>query len=498
MAKENIWAVNGGIPMGFTAGKTEGEPPELDNEFRYTDDRMIVTTGSSGSGKTRRVLLASAAQLTDWSMLIVDPKSLLYRMTAKHRKNAGSQIVVLDPFGPDSDGFNPIQEIELDEEFPDNAMELAEAIIRVEGKDPHWSQAAQEVIAALIMYVRLVIPHGSFADVRTLLGRDDKGIRMLVRGGFDTDPRQLELWEKTPDDKKDPYYFPPVKHEGALYPGMIAAARMHKCPEIETKIARFGGITPDDREMHSVLSTALTQTRFLDSRPIKKDLSSRKRINFAEMKNRKITVYLNLPIRRLTTHSGWLRLITASIVQKLMIDASPGKVPVLLMMDEFAALAGGANALDSGDGFPAISRNVPLFREYGIKAWVVFQDFPQAVRIYQNGFESFLGNAGVLQSFAPQDVTTSEHLSKLTGQRTEIVPSASGSVSFSPSAPGISRTTGLSFSQTPMPLMLPQELRNMQPGYSVVFSHVLTGPRRVFFPWHRPGLEKVYALDPSA
>jgi hypothetical protein len=168
-------------------------------------------------------------------------------MTAAHRRAAGGQIIRLNPFNTlnlGSDGVNPIAALELDDDLPDNALELAEAIIRIEGHEPHWSQSAQELIAAIIMYVRLVIPNGSFADVRQLIGRDDAGIRNLVRGGRDLDPRQLELFERNPDDylENNPDYRAPVKHNGRLYPGMIEAAEIYDCPEIETKAARFGGI----------------------------------------------------------------------------------------------------------------------------------------------------------------------------------------------------------------------------------------------------------------
>jgi len=142
------------------------------------------------------------------------------RKAEVHRRKS-NLVVVLDPFGKNSDGFNPIAALQLNDAFPDDALELAEAVIRIEGKEPHCAQAAQELVAAIIMYVRLVIPNGSFSDVRELLSRDDQGIRILVRGGHNTDPKQLELWEHTEAEKRDKKYMPPVKHRGKIYPGMI-------------------------------------------------------------------------------------------------------------------------------------------------------------------------------------------------------------------------------------------------------------------------------------
>jgi type IV secretion system protein VirD4 len=495
----SIWSLNDGVLLGYPAHTTEGPPPPLSNPIRYKHDRHIVTIGPNGSGKTKRLLVPALHDLTDWSCVVVDIKGELCAMTAAHRQKASRNAVIirLNPFnvlGLGSDGFNPIAALQLNDDFPDDALELAESVIRISGNEPHWSQAAQELVAALIMYVRLVIPNGSFADVRALLGRDDAGIRNLVRGGKNLDPRQLDLFERDPEVyvENNPDYRAPVKHNGQLHPGMIEASEIHGWPEIETKAARFGTINAVDREMHSVLSTALTQTRWLDSRPVKRDLAKNP-IDFSMMKNRPVTIYLILPARRLGTHSAWLRLMIASVVQKLMKDTRPAKAPVLLMLDEYYAIA-------EGDGFPVIARNMAMFRGYGIKLWTVWQDLAQAERLYQKGFESFLGNAGVVQSFAPQDVVTAEYLSQRVGQTMRQLVATSESRQPNPSMPlGMSVSYSSNTSLIQLPLMLPQDIRDMETGFSLVISHVEKGAVRCYVPW--PGdvsrYRHVMNLDPA-
>jgi type IV secretion system protein VirD4 len=425
-------------------------------------------------------------------VIVNDIKGELCAMTEEHRRRAGSHIIKLNPFdvlGMGSDGFNPIAALQLSKEFPDDALELAEAVIRIEGKEPHWAQAAQEWVAALIMYVRLVIPNGSFADVRALLGQGDEAIRtMVLSPGAQIQNNETGAWEN--------HYF---HYEGLELPGMIEAGTRHGWPEIGIKAARFGDITPENREIHSVISTALTQTRWLDSRPIKDDLA-RNPFDFGELKNRPTTVYLILPAHRLATHSSWMRLIVASAVQKLMRDTRRARIPVLFALDEYAALAGGSGVGDNGDGFPAIYRNMPMFRGYGIKLWTVWQDLAQMQKIYGDAFETFLGNAGVLQCFAPQDVVTAEYISKRTGQRTVVLPSHGETLSPNPVMPG-----GMQWSEShninyiPMPLMLPHDVRNMDDGFSLVFSHKVKGPVRIYapYPTELPHLRGVMALDPS-
>jgi type IV secretion system protein VirD4 len=177
-----------------------------------------------------------------------------------------------------------------------------------------------------------------------------------------------------------------------------------------------------------------------------------------------------------------------------MKDTRKAKCPVLFMLDEFFAIA-------EGDGLPVIRRNMAMLRGYGVKLWTVLQDLGQAEQLYgDKGFESFIGNAGVLQSFAPQDVITSEYLSKRTGQTTRQIFSGSRARSSQPGAPsGAQFTETLSLGQIPLPLMLPQDLRNLDDGEAVLFSHKLKGTAktRLPYPTELRHLKEICALDPS-
>jgi type IV secretion system protein VirD4 len=196
-----------------------------------------------------------------------------------------------------------------------------------------------------------------------------------------------------------------------------------------------------------------------------------------------------LPARRLGTHATWLRVMIASIIQPLLKDTRRPKVPVLLVLDEYPALAAG--------GFAVIEKNMAMFRGFGIKLWTVWQDLAQAERLYGKGWESFVANAGVLQSFAPQDVVTAEHLSKL--MPLTVMRSEAENRSFDGSADGkpAAEKHSLNTSEQGMPLMLPQHLRNMDDGFSILFSYKLKGPARAFFPYKVTGLDEIYARDPS-
>jgi type IV secretion system protein VirD4 len=128
----------------------------------------------------------------------------------------------------------------------------------------------------------------------------------------------------------------------------------------------------------------------------------------------------------------------------------------------------------------------------------VWQDLAQAEALYEKGFNSFLGNAGVVQAFAPQELLTSDYLSRMTGQTTKYVSSRGESLNPSPGQPtGFSVSRSQNVNSIAMPLMLPHQVRAMGEGYTLVFSHKADGPLRVYVPW--PGnvrhLQHVMSLD---
>ena len=446
-------------------------PPPLRDPLLYTGDSGIITIAPNGSGKSRRSLLVNTTLLTGWSKIIVDPKGDICAMTMEHLKRAGNLVVRWNPFdvlGLGSDGFNPIAMLDPEnDDFLDDAMGLAEALIRIQGKEPHWGQAAQEFVAGVIMWVRIMIPDGSFEHVRELIALDDTRMKSFVGS--------------------EEFIF-----HGQTYLGLVHTGIEHDWPEIGIKTGRFVDITPENKELHSVLSEALTQMRWLDSRRIKADLNG-PTFDFDVLKKKPTTIFLILPARRFVTHSTWLRLCITSALQNLMRDTRKSNIPVLLAMDEYPAIA-------AGDGFPIIENYAPMMRGFFVKPWIIAQDLNQLKAVHPEKWETLLANAGVLQAFATgHDVTTGEFLSKLTGQATRSQMSESSSRNRGGAQP-LSRNDSVSVSQIPMPLMHPQDLRNMDDGYTVFFSDKAKGTVRSYLPYPDKlrYMRDIIARDPSA
>ena len=75
---------------------------------------------------------------------------------------------------------------------------------------------------------------------------------------------------------------------------------------------------------------------------------------------------------------------------------------------------------------------------FGVKLWVIIQDLSQLKRHYKEGWETFLGNAGVVQAFANSDQTTLEYLSKRLGdvEVTQSINNTTVSLTASTNDPG--------------------------------------------------------------
>ena len=443
---QSVWETDGGVYFGQQVAKAANQDSPLQGiwastggEHRYKGDRHIVTVGPNGSGKTMRLLLPNLYYLKNWSVLVVDPKGDLAVQTHLHRRASGSEIVTLDPFGVIASRFpklvakypdlrnrpiNPLASLDpKSDDFPDDAKKIGEAIIKVEGDEPHWSLSARALVAGIAMALRVQFPEDAdFKSVRTTISFEPGNLASFIATRFLRD----------------------------LPEGLQA---------VSAKLNRFTRFSDDNRELASVLATAITQTDWLDSTPVQKSLAGGA-YDFAQMKERPITVYLILPPRYLETHATWLRLMITTVLMPL-IRSPEGRVPVLFMLDEFAQLG----------RLEVIEQNMALMRGYGIKLWPVFQDLAQAKDIYEKRWESFIGNAGVLHSFAPQDVTTRKYISELSGQKLywmQVTSTGSSQNMGQQFSQGTSSTTGWQNQQGPV--WWPQDLAMMEDGQGVLFS----------------------------
>jgi type IV secretion system protein VirD4 len=404
------WTKNGGIYFGLTVSPPakpdrplEGKESEAsvvpsvnikttwrraEGEHFYSSDRHVLTVGPNGSGKTRKLLMPNLFRLRDWSCVVIDPKGELAAHTAVFRASQpGHKVIILDPFDVLETNYprlfarhrdllrshrcNPLAALDPQNPlFVDAAKALALALIRTDdSRDTYWPLAAQMMVKGLLMAMR--VKYGTSASLGGL--RDILGLHPVELAKFN---------------------YRLVSEHGDRFPAIAAS------------LNDFTTYRSDDRELNAIRRTAKVQTDWLDSPAIRHDLKG-PAIEFEMLKGHPTTIYLVLPPERLASHGVWLRLMVTSILLPLLRSVEAAPVPVLLMLDEFAQLG----------CMEVIQNNYALMRGFGVKLWTIWQDLTQAKRLYREPWESFISNAGIVQTFAPQDLTTRDYLSKLSGER---------------------------------------------------------------------------------
>ena len=144
---------------GITLGRYYDEATQhVGAKITYAGERHFLLFGPNGTGKGTRFLISNLLSIKDRSIIVIDPKGELASVTADYRRTLGD-VVMLNPFnvlGLGSAGFNPLAALDpASANFYDDAAALGEALISIEGVDPHWSQSAQGLLVALLMWEKI-------------------------------------------------------------------------------------------------------------------------------------------------------------------------------------------------------------------------------------------------------------------------------------------------------------------------------------------------------
>jgi type IV secretion system protein VirD4 len=351
------------------------------------------------------------------SVLALDPKGELANVTARRRAapkekgGLGQDVCIVDPFGVTAErlaeyrvGFNPMAILTFD---PDDREKTSPSLIVDAGliadalvvgspqADPHWDESARNLIEGLILHVAT---YPAYDGQHNLVS-----VRELLKRAFE----KVELPEDAPEGLS-----PPPRAKAEL---LDNAERVRlDYPELA---AALDGAARDfydkpDRERASVLSVALRNTKFLDYPELRACLSTHE-FDLADLKADEpgLTVYLCLPAGRMATCNRWFRLFVNLALEAMEREKAKPAVPVLAVLEEFHVL-GYMQQLETA---------AALVAGFGMKLLIVLQDLTQLKRHYKDGWETFLGNAGVMLFFGNSDMTTLDYINKRCGQTSLIV-----------------------------------------------------------------------------
>jgi len=133
---------------------------------------------------------------------------------------------------------------------------------------------------------------------------------------------------------------------------------------------------------------------------------------------------------------------------------------------------------------PALGHLGPLEDAFGLvrgyKAQIagICQDLAQLKALYLERWESFLANAGVVQGFAPNDLTTVGWISRRAGQTTLLAENTSENVAHDTGR----RSEGTSWNQIARAVYLTHELMGFAEGTGLIFLAGMANGTRFFAP----------------
>ena len=340
--------------------------------------RHFLSVAPTRSGKGVSLIIPNL--LLYWgSAIVIDPKGENAWITAKHRRSMGQKVIILDPWGEvnrrygDKAGlletvarFNPLSILDPKSlHYADDLAYLADALIINQGKDPHWDDSARELVSGLIAYAVEVYPElATLSFVRVMLTKPAEEISGIA------------------------------KEAQKLGPESVAAR----------KLGRF---VTDSKEIASIVSTALTQTAFLDSATLEESLAVSD-FAFEDLVTRAATIYLVLPVDKLQTYGRWLRLMVSIGIRTVARNVAPLNNPVLFILDEFGTIG----------RLSAVAQAFGLMSGLQMCMWAFVQDLVQLKRDYPDDWETFIGNSEAVTFFNVMDQFSCEHFSKMLGTTT--------------------------------------------------------------------------------
>jgi type IV secretion system protein VirD4 len=348
--------------------------------LRYDGPAHLLTLAPTRAGKGVGTVIPNLLTVPR-SVLVIDPKGENAKIAGEARKRFGA-VHILDPFGVTglpASAYNPLGRLSPESlDLGEDAASLAEALVMDppgQQSDAHWNEEAKALLSGLIMFA---VAHEE-ADRKTLT---------TVREYLTLPPEKFRALLE-------------LMQDSAAAGGLIARAAN-----------RFLG--KSDREAASVMSSAQRHTHFLDS-PRIVAATARSDFQFASLRHDLTSIFLVLPPNRLDAYSRWLRLLVAQALQDIARDAEAAqagsqrlKQPALFLLDEFAALG----------RLEAVERAMGLMAGYGLQLWPILQDMSQLKDLYGARANTFVANAGVLQTFGVNDFETAKWLSQSMGKET--------------------------------------------------------------------------------
>jgi len=419
---------------GLFLGILDGQPLFIPNAVHG------LLCSPARKGKTTSFVMGALCHDIGVSRIVADMKGELAVQTARLiAEEQGQAVLVLNPahkFGLGNAAYNPLQIILDDLQFaPEDAIADAwslafQLVPPAPGgdRDPFWPNGTRKLLVFTVVALCVLrdeaeanLPH-AFA----MLG-DNRDFSRLLNEARDCEVLGGELSNLATNIAST--WKDNEKHFESFREGAVQA------------LVAFG---PSGR-----LAPSMTHCDF----------------RFADLKRRKMTLFLVCDYSRMDVFAPWLGLLIWAALKELV--RSDDATPVQFILDEFTnyRLPGLPNALTALGG-------------YGVRCWLVVQELEEVARAYgREALATILSQTDVKQFFGVASFDTARLVSQLLGDEEVTTESY-----------GLGATPGdmpsLSLGRARKPLLTPDQVRRLPDDEQILFIRNLPPARALKVGYH--------------
>lgn len=310
----------------------------------FSGNESLVTVAQPGAGKTQGHVVPNLLTY-DGSIVALDPKCELLELTAKQRKAAGKRILVLslaDDRLP-THKFNVMQFVDTRPDFLWGSIyELAEFLLPAVANDhqPIFRTKAVEMFAVCLGGALLEAKDKN--EVPTLTNAIAKIFKSV---------ESLKAFLHDTEDRAGEFGCAPLEQSAASLAGL----------------ANNDKTTEDFQRYQSNATSVLTKYR---GGLIDRVANGPTDWKPEDLRKEGTTLYIRVPFEEMSVYGGFVRMVLATIIKRLRKSPTEQqrRLPVTMLLDEVAQLGNLdqiANVIETGRG-------------YGIRAWMILQDYDQA------------------------------------------------------------------------------------------------------------------------
>ncbi len=408
----------------------------------------LLTVASTGQGKSATQIVANLHTYRG-SVVVVDPKGELYRLTAPRRRRFG-KVYRLAPFATEgtdtADRYNPLLELGPPRERGARARQLAEMLVVRQG-DKGAAEAAFFENEAVNLLTLLILGTLELAELVDDLSKATLSeVRLVCSAPM--------LGEKA-ERQANVTYFEDILN---LY------AQKGRSDYVRRQARAFA--SRERKQVSAFLSEINSNLAFLDGHPGFFETTSASSFAFADLAASPATVYLTIPLKETHTSFRFIRAMIGCAFSALAERDEADKASVLFIIDEFPALR----------DMPFMREAVAQMRSSGAWFWFFVQDVAQLEAVYGRWANVFLSQTDHQVYFgATHDEQTKRHISTSLGITTFAHKDANVNYSYS---------VGVNDNESVSPVQVGGTAygRNVGQGVSINEPVVLT-PRALLTPF---------------